>query len=144
MAESTPAKVGVSYIELDKPINADTMKIVEDRCNQAIQDAIPVQVLMYQMGDPELNEAHTRGLPADHAGPIRLVKIGDVDSNLCCGTHVANLSHLQAIKLMHTESKKGKYYLYFLVGSRVLKYLTQTVERERAMTVVLRNGPEDH
>ena len=33
------------------------------------------------------------------------LKIEGVDSNLCCGTHVNNLAHLQAIKLVWTESK---------------------------------------
>ena len=36
-----------------------------------------------------------RGLPDDHAGPIRVVTIKSVDSNMCCGTHVSNLSDLQ-------------------------------------------------
>ena len=36
-----------------------------------------------------------RGLPDDHAGPIRVVTIQSVDSNMCCGTHVSNLSDLQ-------------------------------------------------
>lgn len=31
----------------------------------------------------------------DHAGPIRVVTIEGVDSNMCCGTHVSNLSDLQ-------------------------------------------------
>lgn len=144
MAESTSSKVGVSYIELDKPVPADTCQLVEDRCNRAIQDAVPVTVSVYLPGDPQLDTAHTRGLPADHSGPIRLVQVGDIDSNLCCGTHVSNLAHLQAVKLLYTEGRKGKCLLYFLVGSRVLKYLSQTVERERALTVILRNGPEDH
>lgn len=144
MAENSQNKVGVSYIELDKPIPQDILTKVEDRCNECIQSAIPVTVNTYQLGDPALDEGHTRGLPADHTGPVRLIKMGDVDSNLCCGTHVDNLAHLQAIKLVFTESKKGKSLLYFLVGSRVLRYLQQTVDRERALTVILRNGPEDH
>ena len=37
----------------------------------------------------------SRGLPEDHVGPVRVVTIHGVDSNMCCGTHVSNLSHLQ-------------------------------------------------
>ena len=50
-------------------------------------------------------QAHTRGLPDDFTGPVRLIKIGDLDNNLCCGTHVSSLAHLQTIKLMYSESK---------------------------------------
>ncbi|XP_023331171.1 alanyl-tRNA editing protein Aarsd1-A [Eurytemora carolleeae] len=103
MAESSENKVGLSYIELDKPVPPETLSLVEERCNSAIQDAIPVSVKLFQIGDPELDAAHTRGLPADHAGPVRLIQMGEIDSNLCCGTHVSNLSHLQAIKLLFTE-----------------------------------------
>jgi len=137
-------KVGISYIELDKPLEPDTIVEVEDVCNQAIQKAVPVNVMTYQMGDPGLDKGKTRGLPADHTGTIRLINIGDIDDNLCCGTHVSNLSHLQTIKLLHAENQKGKTLLYFLVGSRVLNYLTTALEREKKMTQILRNGPEDH
>ena len=46
-----------------------------------------------------------------------------VDSNMCCGTHVSNLSHLQAVKLLHTESKQGLTLLYFVGGNRVCNLL---------------------
>ncbi len=58
-----------------------------------------------------LAKAHTRGLPDDVHGPVRVVEIGDVDgenldSNMCCGTHVSNLAQLQALKIVKAE--KGK------------------------------------
>jgi len=37
----------------------------------------------------------SRGLPDDHVGPVRVVDIEGIDSNMCCGTHVSNLSDLQ-------------------------------------------------
>ena len=46
-----------------------------------------------------------------------------VDTNMCCGTHVSNLSHLQAVKLLHTESKQGLTLLYFVSGNRVCNLL---------------------
>ena len=50
-------------------------------------------------------QAHTRGLPSDHVGPVRVVSIPGVDTNLCCGTHVAATSQLQMLHLMGLESK---------------------------------------
>lgn len=41
------------------------------------------------------HQVRSRGLPDDHAGPIRIIDIEGVDANMCCGTHVSNLSHLQ-------------------------------------------------
>lgn len=40
-------------------------------------------------------QVRSRGLPEDHAGPIRIIDIEGIDANMCCGTHVSNLSHLQ-------------------------------------------------
>merc|ERR1719381_259034 len=99
-------KVGVSYIELDKLPSQEVLVSVEERCNQVIRDALPVTVSLLEVGDPAPEESHTRGLPADHTGKVRLVTIPGVDANLCCGTHVRNTSQLQVVKLLHTESKK--------------------------------------
>jgi len=144
MAENTEHKVGVSYIELDNALSDTLMNLVERRCNTIIQSALPMTVSTYQVGDPALDQAHTRGLPADHTGPVRLVSIPGVDSNLCCGTHVSCTSQLQVVKLLHTESKKGKHWLYFLVGGRVTDYLQFCLGREKSMTKILNNAPEEH
>jgi len=147
MAGNCDDRVGVSYIEMDKAIDNKVMEEVEKDCNEAIQRATTVTVTVYEMDDPELDkhyEVKTRGLPADHKGPVRLVNINNLDDNLCCGTHVSNLSQLQAVKLLHTDCQKGKVLLHFLVGGRVLDYLAQTVAREKMITATLRNGPEEH
>ena len=59
------------------------MKLIISKCQY-----LDVACIMYF-------QAHTRGLPDDHEGPVRVVAIQGVDSNMCCGTHVSNLSHLQ-------------------------------------------------
>ena len=54
---------------------------------------------------------------------------------MCCGTHVANTGHLQAIKLLGAErGKKGKTNLGFVAGGRVLKYLGNCLDNEKALT----------
>ncbi|NXH11935.1 AASD1 protein, partial [Bucco capensis] len=87
----------------------------------------------------------SRGLPDDHVGPVRVVDIQGVDSNMCCGTHVSNLSDLQVIKLLGTEKgKKNKTNLVFLAGNRVLKSIEQSHNTEKALTSLLKNGPGEH
>lgn len=41
------------------------------------------------------SKVRTRGLPDDHVGSVRVVTIEGMETNMCCGTHVSNLSHLQ-------------------------------------------------
>eukprot|EP00095_Tigriopus_kingsejongensis_P000793 maker-scaffold67_size430214-snap-gene-3.31 protein:Tk00793 transcript:maker-scaffold67_size430214-snap-gene-3.31-mRNA-1 annotation:"hypothetical protein DAPPUDRAFT_312382" len=147
MAEDTGDKVGVSYVELDRPsFTEEVVQAVEDKCNQAIRDHLEVTVHVYPNAqDPALLEAHTRGLPNNVTGPVRVIQIGTLDTNMCCGTHVRNLSELQSVKILSVEKgKKGKCLLNFLVGNRVLRYLACTFKREQALTHHLKGGPDDH
>ena len=56
LAESCASKVGVSYIELDNPVTEATLAAVQERCNEVIRDARPVNVITYNVGDPELDK----------------------------------------------------------------------------------------
>ncbi|XP_041372011.1 alanyl-tRNA editing protein Aarsd1-like [Gigantopelta aegis] len=137
--------VKVSFVELDTPkMSQDQIAELENVSNEKIREAIPVTVSVYSKNDPEFQKIETRGLPGDHEGDIRMINIeGGIDSNPCCGTHVSNLSHLQAIKLLYAEKgKKGKTNLYFVVGNRVLSYLGRCCEVEKTLTGILK-GPLD-
>lgn len=138
----------VSYIELEaQEIQESEVKKVEKICNAYIAQHIPIKVEVFEQNDPNMSETVTRaskGLPKDWTGPVRVVNIEGVDANLCCGTHVSNLSQLQMIKLLNVEKKKNKFYLNFLVGDRVLKKLEETFNRELAFTQLLQGGPQDH
>lgn len=153
MAENDGNKVGVSSVEMNiESLSQGQLDFIEDECNKAIRDHLDVIVHMYNINDPAIEEAHTRGLPNDMVGPVRVIQIGEgrnlVDSNLCCGTHVSNLSHLQMVKLLYLEkAKKGKgkkCNLFFLVGDRISLYLKSSYLREQKMNELLSSGPGDH
>ena len=147
MAENPDGKVGVSFIELDTDnVAQEVLDQVEKSCNDAIMDHVNVETLVYQAGSKELEDAKTRGLPDDVTGAVRVIKMGDLDSNMCCGTHVRNLSQLQVVKLLNCEKskRKGKCNVYFLVGNRVTEYFKLCFTRERDLTAVLNGGPEYH
>ncbi|KFP87455.1 Alanyl-tRNA editing protein Aarsd1, partial [Acanthisitta chloris] len=135
-----------SLIELDTPkVTVEQVKALESSVNEKIRGRVPVSVRELPVGDPEIETMRHRGLPEDHAGPVRVVDIEGIDSNLCCGTHVSNLSDLQVIKLLGTEKgKKNKTNLVFLVGNRVLKSIEQSHSTEKALTSLLKNGPGEH
>ncbi|CAO2645449.1 Alanyl-tRNA editing protein Aarsd1, partial [Lemmus lemmus] len=131
-----------SVIELDSPsVTAEQVAAIEQSVNQKIRDRLPVSVRELSLDDPEVEQVRGRGLPDDHAGPIRVVTIEGVDSNMCCGTHVSNLSDLQVIKILGTEKgKKNKSNLIFLAGHRVLKWMERSHGREKALTTLLKGG----
>lgn len=108
----------------------------------------------------------SRGLPEDFAGPIRIVGIEGIEDDMCCGTHVSNLSQLQVqfnicilthcvrvclhvkyrvhiefqvIKLVGTEKgKKNKTNLFFLAGNRVIKYAEKSYNKDRSLVSLLK------
>ncbi|KAL0984187.1 hypothetical protein UPYG_G00138270 [Umbra pygmaea] len=135
-----------SSIELDTPsMKPGQIEALEAAVNEKIRDHVPVTVQVLSLDDPALEKVRSRGLPDDAVGPIRIIDIEGVDSNMCCGTHVSNLSHLQVIKLLGTEKgKKNKTNLIFLVGNRVLKYADKSYSIERSLVALLKTGPDDH
>ncbi|XP_025926971.1 alanyl-tRNA editing protein Aarsd1-like [Apteryx rowi] len=135
-----------SVIELDTPsMTAEQIEALERSVNEKIRERVPVTVRELAADDPEVETVRSRGLPDDHTGPVRVVSIEGIDSNMCCGTHVSNLSDLQVIKLLGTEKgKKNKTNLVFLAGNRVLKSIEQSHSTEKALTSLLKNGPGEH
>ncbi|KAM9716081.1 alanyl-tRNA editing protein Aarsd1 [Menidia menidia] len=135
-----------SAIELDTPsVKPAQLKELEDAVNEKIRAQVPVHVQLLSIDDPAVEKVRSRGLPDDHAGPIRIIDIEGVDANMCCGTHVSNLTHLQVIKLLGTEKgKKNKTNLIFLAGNRVLKYAEKSYSTERSLVSLLKTGPDEH
>ncbi|NXN13518.1 AASD1 protein, partial [Indicator maculatus] len=135
-----------SLIELDTPsMTAEQIETLERSVNEKIRERVPVVVRELPADDPEIETVRSRGLPDDHVGPVRVVDIKGIDSNMCCGTHVSNLSDLQVIKLLGTEkAKKNKTNVVFLAGNRVLKSVEQSHSTEKALTSLLKSGPGEH
>ncbi|CAM4706594.1 putative protein PTGES3L isoform X3 [Caretta caretta] len=135
-----------TVIELDTPsVTAEQVEALEKNVNEKIRARIPVVVREHSEDDPEIEMVRSRGLPDDHTGPVRIISIEGIDDNMCCGTHVSNLSDLQVIKLLGTEKgKKNKTNLVFLAGNRVLKSVERSHSIEKALTLLLKNGAEEH
>uniref|UniRef100_A0AAY4C4T4 Threonyl/alanyl tRNA synthetase SAD domain-containing protein n=1 Tax=Denticeps clupeoides TaxID=299321 RepID=A0AAY4C4T4_9TELE len=124
-----------SSIELDTArVKSGEAEALETAANEKIRSRVPVNVRLLSLDDPEVEKVRSRGLPVDHAGPIRIIDIEGVDANMCCGTHVSNLSHLQAIKVLGMEKgKKNKTNLVFIAGNRVLKYAERSYNTEKSL-----------
>ncbi|XP_050791312.1 putative protein PTGES3L isoform X3 [Gopherus flavomarginatus] len=135
-----------TVIELDTPsVTAEQVEALEKNVNEKIRARIPVVVREHSEDDPEIETVRSRGLPDNHTGPVRIISIEGIDDNMCCGTHVSNLSDLQVVKLLGTEKgKKNKTNLVFLAGNRVLKSVERSHSIEKALTSLLKNGAEEH
>ena len=120
---------------------------LEDRVNALIRASVDVETEWHAASD--VKEGRVRGmrasscqLPALVTGPVRLCRIGDVDVNPCCGTHVRTLAHLQAFKILRTEAKKQSTLVYFVAGPRLLERFGACVEREKRCVEALYTAAE--
>ncbi|KAK7092875.1 alanyl-tRNA editing protein Aarsd1-B-like [Littorina saxatilis] len=135
----------ISTIELDTAaVSQEQVDEIERTVNEKIRQQITVTPRLFpDKTDPQLQQFRARGLPDDHEGPVRVLDIEGIDATLCCGTHVSNLAHLQAIKILGCDKgKKSKSNLMFVAGGRVLKYLGRSYQVERELTGILK-GPLD-
>lgn len=116
----------INYIELPQKVDDSTIQQVSEKVNQAIIDCIDITVETPDIKGDDVDISH---LPEDYdlsKGILRIVKIGDLDRNPCCGTHLANTSQIQAVTILHQVNVKGgNSRLYFTCGSRVPKLLAK-------------------
>ena len=136
----------LSHVELNtQNITAEQINTIEIECNEHIRNN--KHVIVHYLSKEEslqLKEVKTRGLPDDVVEPIRVIEINGVEKNMCCGTHVSNLSDLQVMKLLHTETMRGNTRLFFLAGSRVVDKLFNSYDIERKLNKLLSCGYEDY
>lgn len=107
-------------IDVDKILTAEQIEEAEKLSNEIIFDNIVVEAFY-----PTKSEL--KKLPIKKSLPktneqIRLVKIGDVDLNPCCGTHPKSTLEVQLIKVRKFEKYKNSTRIEFLCGKRAVSY----------------------
>ena len=73
--------------------------------------------------------------------------IEGIESNTCCGTHVASTAHLQSVKLLRAEKSpaaKDNTRVWFVAGNRVLKMTGDLYKTSCQLTRVLTSGSSEH
>ncbi|ORY87992.1 Threonyl/alanyl tRNA synthetase [Protomyces lactucae-debilis] len=102
---------------------------VEDKCNEIIRQNLPITV--HETKEKPAN------LPDDYdasAGVVRIVSIGGIDQNPCCGTHVRSTSELNAITILHTSGIRGtNFRIHFVCGDRCRKMLSESHAQARTL-----------
>ncbi|EYE87567.1 hypothetical protein Q428_12635 [Fervidicella metallireducens AeB] len=106
-------------IDLDKILDSEEIEKVEEEANKIIAENIEVEIL-YPSKD-ELRKLQTRRPLPKTEEEIRIVKIGDIDINACCGTHPKSTLEVQLIKIIKWEKYKNGVRIYFLCGNRAIK-----------------------
>lgn len=114
----------INYIELPKKVDETLLEEVSQKLNDLILENIPITVTT---PDEHGGEIDTKKIPEDYdlsKGIVRIVKIGELDANPCCGTHLSYTGQIQAVSFLHQVNiRGGNSRLHFICGSRVSKQL---------------------
>lgn len=109
----------ISTVDIVGHLTEEEIRKAEEMANEIIRENIKVDFLT-----PSENELESFNLRRDLPNTedeIRIVKIGDLDINACCGVHPNNTLELKMIKIKKHEKNKNNTRIEFLVGNRAIK-----------------------
>ena len=108
-------------IEIEATAVSDKVSMeVEDAVERAIWRCLPVETLFVDAADVAAYDV--RKIPELAGGSLRLVRIGDLDTNPCGGTHVASTGEIGAFAIVRTDKVRGNTRLYFVAGRTATAY----------------------
>ncbi|KAG0674192.1 hypothetical protein C6P43_000733 [Kluyveromyces marxianus] len=115
-----------NYLEIGRALTAEEVQELTETITKYITvDPKNIEILE---GDPESHEeVSTHKVPDDYdlsKGVLRVVKIGNLDKNPCCGTHLQSTSQISSVLILPKQSsvRGTNSRLYFMCGDRVRRY----------------------
>ena len=107
-----------STIDVDKFLDLNQIDEAVSFANRIIMDSISVEVL-YPTKSELKKMPIKKEIPKTNE-QIRIVKIGDLDFNPCCGLHPKSTIEVQLIKVKKIEKNKTNTRIEFLCGKRAV------------------------
>eukprot|EP00735_Rhodelphis_limneticus_P005453 TRINITY_DN1729_c0_g1::TRINITY_DN1729_c0_g1_i1::g.25162::m.25162 TRINITY_DN1729_c0_g1::TRINITY_DN1729_c0_g1_i1::g.25162 ORF type:complete len:449 (+),score=99.06,sp/Q6DEJ5/AASD1_DANRE/40.09/1e-83,tRNA-synt_2c/PF01411.14/1.2e-06,tRNA_SAD/PF07973.9/1.6e-05,PhaP_Bmeg/PF09602.5/0.61,PhaP_Bmeg/PF09602.5/1.7e+02,Peptidase_S49/PF01343.13/15,Peptidase_S49/PF01343.13/25 TRINITY_DN1729_c0_g1_i1:56-1348(+) len=128
-----------SSIDFEPALTPEKMRALEDAVNEQIRVGKPVRIHLLSP-DSVPSTVRSRNLKA--TGAVRLVEISGVDTNTCCGTHVASLSDLHMVKFVSLERNGSR--CFFIAGNRVSDNIDEWLNKDRELKKLLNCGEPEH
>ena len=108
----------ISTVDIQGYLDEETIRKAEKMANEVIQENIKVEFLT--PSKKELKKMNLRRDLPNTDEQIRIVKIGDLDINACCGVHPSRTLDVQVIKIKKWEKHKGATRIEYLAGKRAI------------------------
>jgi alanyl-tRNA synthetase len=123
----------ISTVDIKGHLDEEKIRTVEEYANRMIAENIKVESFVpSKMGLQEI--ILRRDLPKTDED-IRIVKIGDLDINACCGVHPKSTQELRMIKIRRWEKHKDATRIEFVSGSRAIE---DVLKKHRVLTQICR------
>lgn len=118
----------------------DILKI-EKMCNEIIRENITVEFL--NITKKEAKKLKIKEDLSKLGDNIRVVKIDDIDMNLCCGVHMKNTLDLRVIKIKKFEKYKKATRIEFLCGTKAIEEMLKRENYLNKICKLLSSNEED-
>ncbi|HZN54415.1 MAG TPA: alanyl-tRNA editing protein [Candidatus Polarisedimenticolaceae bacterium] len=131
-------------IEITGPVlSKDKLRALERAVNAHLREDRAVTARWVAPEELATLPVRSRGLPAGHVGPVRLVEIEGLDLNTCGGTHVSRLGEIQGIEILDAEAARGGTRIRFLAGERMFADLDRRRDLEDALRARIGTAAEE-
>ena len=109
-----------STVDIKGYLSEEQIREIEKYANEVISQDIPLTILT--PSKDELEDIWIRRDLPDTDDEIRIVRIGDLDTNACCGVHPKSTKELRLIKIKRWEKNRQSTRIEFLAGKRAIDY----------------------
>ena len=106
----------IATVDIQGILTEEQIRQAEIKANDCIRENIKVEMLTPTKS--ELKKIKIRRDLPNTNEEIRIVKIGDLDINACCGVHPSSTLDLGIIKIKKWQKHKGNTRIEYLVGNR--------------------------
>ena len=131
----------ISTVDIQGHLDEETIRKAEKMANEVIQENIKVEFLT--PSKKELKKIKIRRDLPNTDEQIRIVKIGNLDINACCGVHPSRTLDVQAIKVKRWEKHKGATRIEYLAGKRAINDYFKKDEFRNKICRFLNCGEDD-
>lgn len=129
----------INYVDVPRRLSDEELAQVAEEVNDEIFRNTPITV---DAGDNVEVDAEVEVDP--EKGLLRVVRIGELDRNPCCGTHLSSTGQVQAVALLGQGRGKNKAArLSFTCGGRMHKYAAELHETTARVGATLSSSVEE-
>ncbi|KAG5366948.1 putative alanyl-tRNA editing protein [Yarrowia sp. B02] len=117
-----------NYIELPRRVTREELDEVQAEVNLILREDHKIETITVD-DKSKADASLVDKIPDNYdvsSGVVRVVKIGDIDTQACCGTHLHSTKEIGAIALFHIQPiRSTNCKLFFVCGDRVNKYASE-------------------
>ena len=130
-----------STVDIEGFFKEEDILKIEKMCNEIIRENITVEFL--NITKKEAKKLKIKEDLSKLGDNIRVVKIDDIDMNLCCGVHMKNTLDLRVIKIKKFEKYKKATRIEFLCGTKAIEEMLKRDHYLNKLCKLLSSNEED-